>query len=56
MLWGAMKPLANWNAPSVRVLSDRITRKGKAKKKEKGRTSGKLEPWKFGPQTVLVII
>ena len=56
MLWGAMKPLARWNTLSVWVLYDKITRKEKAKKKERGRTSGKLEPWKFGPQTVSIII
>ena len=56
MLWGAMKPLARWNTPSVRVLSDRIARKEKGKKKERGRTSGKLKPWKFRPQTISIII
>ena len=34
MLWGAMKPLARWNTPSVRVLYDKITRKEKAKRKK----------------------
>ena len=34
MLWGAMKPLAKLNTPSVWVLSNRITRKEKAKGKK----------------------
>ena len=56
MLWGAMKPLARWNIPSVRVLSDRITGNEKGKENERGRTSGKLKPWKFRPQTVSIIV